>query len=111
MRGTLKLQAGESPSHNSHSLSLFPPATLLLGPVVILQRGTSTTAITSTKPMVLLSQKLIFPNGTEVVIGKEMRPLWNGSEGAAFDCNPLTTYKIAAISHNGIVTSSRMPLN
>lgn len=85
--------------------------TRLLGPVVILQRGTSITGITSTKPTVLLSEKLIFPDSTEIVVGKEMRALWNGHEGAAFDCNPLTSYKIASISARGIVTSANMPVN
>lgn len=92
-------------------LSPFPPQTRLVGPVVLLQRARSITGTTSTRPTVLLSQKLIFPDGTEIVIGREMRPLWQSAEGAAFDCSASTRYKIAAISHNGIATSAQMPVN
>ena len=106
----------KSPDNQSiHSpWSIFPAGTRLVGPVVVLQKskpGISIMGTTSTKPMVLLSEKLIFPNGTEVVVGREMRNLWAGAEGAAFDCAPETKRKIAAISHNGIVTGANMPLN
>lgn len=54
-------------------------------------------------PLVLISNKLIFPDGTQVVVGVETRALWQGADGAAFDANPETKWKIAASVRNGII--------
>lgn len=77
-------------------LSLFPESTKLAGPVVILQAG-------KPRPTVLLSNKLIFPDGSEVVVGVPCRALWQGADGAAFDADPKTVWRIAASVRNGII--------
>lgn len=57
----------------------------------------------SNKPMVLLSHKVIFPDGSEAVIGVETRQLWAGRDGVAFDAKPGAFWKIAAASKAGII--------
>src|SRR5258708_9521096 len=73
--------------------SIFPTNTALVGPVVILQKAHP--SIQGTRPTVLLSHKLIFPDQTEVVIGVECRALWQGSDGAAFDAPRERAWRIA----------------
>lgn len=56
--------------------------------------------------MVLLSNKLIFPDKSECVIAVETRPLWQGMDGAAFDADPSRPWRLAASVRNGIITGS-----
>ena len=77
---------------------LFPLGTIMVGPVVIIQAM-------KPRPVVLLSNKLIFPDGTQVVVGVETRALWQGADGAAFDANPATRWRIAASVRNGIIVN------
>lgn len=81
---------------------LFPTNTYMVGPVAILQ---------AVKPraMVFLSNKLIFPDKTEVVIAVETRPLWQGADGAAFDAIPGRAWRIAASFRNGIIVGAMRP--
>jgi hypothetical protein len=82
---------------------LLPSGTRIAGPVVILQKTVTTLA--GPKAMVLLSNKLIFPDGSEVVVGVETRALWQGHDGAAFDASPTSFWKIAAAQRAGIISA------
>jgi hypothetical protein len=77
---------------------LFPLGTTMVGPVVILQG--------KPRPMVLISNKLIFPDGTQIVAAVETRALWGGADGCAYDADPATKWKIAASVRNGIIVNS-----
>ena len=82
--------------HTHYLLSIFPTNTKLVGPVIVLQRKQG-------QAMVYLSNKLLLPDGTEVVISVECRQLWAGHDGVAFDAKPNSNWRIAASSRNGLI--------
>jgi hypothetical protein len=82
---------------------LFPSGTKLIGPVVVLQKVSKLSP--SNRPMVMLSHKLIFEDGTEIVIAAECRQLWAGQDGAAFDAAPSATWQIASALRAGIIVN------
>jgi hypothetical protein len=82
---------------------LFPSETRVVGPVVIIQRARPD--IPRSKPTVLLSHKVIFPDRSETVVAVECRALWAGHDGSAFDPKPGEFWKVAATRRNGIITA------
>jgi hypothetical protein len=54
---------------------------------------------------VKISYKLIFPDGTHVVVAAPARLLWAGSDGTAFDRKPEASWQIAAkTSASGVIS-------
>jgi len=77
---------------------VFPIRTRLVGPVVLLQKATPPQPAT-----VMLSHKLIFPDGAEVVIAAHCRQLWAGYDGVAFDLPTNQHWQIASAISKGII--------
>lgn len=103
---TQDLRTSQQPHSEPIPFRLFPWGTKMVGPVVILQRQAMARAA-----RVLISHKLIFPDGAETVIAAECRALWGSAAESAFDVAPSTTWKIAASSRGGVIIGTQGMLN
>ena len=71
----------------------------LAGPVFIITRPT-----TMAQASLKVSYKLIFEDGTQVVLAAPLRMLWSGADGTAFDRKPDAEWRIAAkASPSGLI--------
>jgi hypothetical protein len=80
---------------------LFPLNTQVTSMVAVLQTDPRTLKISA-----LFSQKLLFPDGSEAVIGAPTRLLWAGADGVAFGVDPRTVWKIAAARNKHVIISA-----
>jgi hypothetical protein len=80
---------------------LFPSGTRIVGPVVVIQRARQGDRYS--KATVMVSYKLLFPDGCQVVYACETRSLWAGVGEAAFDVPADSKWKVAAAQRGGII--------